>query len=134
VIYSQLVVVATSATTFSYWWYVVVPARRTELAKDKRDKADGKLGNYLDELKAEVNPVPGSSEVSQSGEIAKTRGRRFERWLLADWLSDSSDRKAAALPFLPRVSRYTLHKTEIVTIQVNHFCFRQSSIVVTTLF
>ena len=71
---------------------MLVPARRTELAKEKRDKSEGSLGNYLEELR----------EADSSATEGKVNEKGFERWLLRDWLSENSQKKAAALPFLPK--------------------------------
>ena len=91
-IYQQLTVIAASASAFSVWWLVLVPARRTELAKEKRDKSEGSLGNYLLELR-EADSAATEGAVNEKG---------FERWLMRDWLSEKSQKKAAALPFLPK--------------------------------
>jgi len=85
VIYKNLAVIGISAAAFGYWFNVLVPAKRTELSLDKRNQDDGALGNYLTELKED-----------------NTDARAAEKWLLADWLTDSNQRKAAALPFLPK--------------------------------
>jgi len=85
VIYKNLAVIGISAAAFGYWFNVLVPAKRTELSLDKRNQDDGALGNYLTELKED-----------------STDARAAEKWLLADWLTDSNQRKAAALPFLPK--------------------------------
>lgn len=72
-------------------WREVVPSKRTELARDKRG---GELGEELAALRAEDRAASGS--VLQGD-------KRLERWLLRDWLSEDNARKAAALPFLPKV-------------------------------
>jgi hypothetical protein len=121
VIFRQLGVMGLTGASFYFWWDVLVPARRTELAKEKRDKSEGGLGNYLDQLReadasAELQrqKINGATvklcDSSQEGDEtsaklvgeSKPRSRTFERWLLRDWLSEKSQEKAAALPFLPK--------------------------------
>ena len=120
----QLAVIAASAGSFYFWWAVLVPAKRTELSKDKRDRGEGSLGGYLQELRDADKAVAAAALASQfkspeeelvvraegSGEgevavavpVAVQDARTFERWLLRDWLSEQSQQKAAALPFLPK--------------------------------
>ena len=74
VIYQQLGVIAACGAVFAYYWNVIVPTKRTELAQDKRN---GALGEYLEELREEDQSVDGSLV---SGE------RKVERWLLNDWM------------------------------------------------
>jgi hypothetical protein len=85
VIYQNLAVVGLSAAAFGFWFNVLVPAKRTELSRDKRNQSEGALGSYLTVLKEDS---------------ASTRGA--EKWLLADWLTEKNQKKAAALPFLPK--------------------------------
>lgn len=89
---SQAVVVGVSAAAAAFWWQVLVPAKRTELSLDKRK---GEVGRYLNDLR-EVDEEAGGKVTSGD--------RKAERWLLRDWLSRKNQRKAAALPFLPKVS------------------------------
>ena len=96
IIYSQIAVIAASGGAAAFWWNVLVPARRTELALEKRNKEEGALGGYLEELR-EVDRT--AEDVDGESSIDK---RPFERWLLSDWLREKSQQKAAALPFLPK--------------------------------
>eukprot|EP00617_Octactis_speculum_P003008 CAMPEP_0185774068 /NCGR_PEP_ID=MMETSP1174-20130828/76590_1 /TAXON_ID=35687 /ORGANISM="Dictyocha speculum, Strain CCMP1381" /LENGTH=195 /DNA_ID=CAMNT_0028461069 /DNA_START=9 /DNA_END=596 /DNA_ORIENTATION=- len=90
VILSQLAVIGVSGAAAAVWWYVLVPAKRTELARDKRA---GPLNDYLEDLREEETRADGRSLEG---------GKKVERWLLSDWLSPDTTRKAAALPFLPK--------------------------------
>ena len=67
-----------------------MPAKRTELALDK---SKGELGEYLEELREE--------DAAAEGKLLDG-DRQLERWLLSDWLSPTTTKKAAALPFLPK--------------------------------
>ena len=113
VIYSQVAVMGVSGAAFYFWWSVLVPARRTALAKEKRDRDDGSLGGYLEELREEDRRVAAAALAATEGGLESgaavdgavgdvAQERVFERWLLRDWLSDQSQQKAAALPFLPK--------------------------------
>ncbi len=78
-----LLIVATTAIAAGYWWNVLIPDRRQELAISKRR---GDVKEYLDDLKE-----------------AETVGdKQLERWLLTDWLRDNKSAKPAALPFLKK--------------------------------
>jgi hypothetical protein len=78
-----LLIVATTAVAAGYWWNVLIPDRRQELAISKRR---GDVKEYLDDLKE-----------------AETVGdKQLERWLLTDWLRDNKSAKPAALPFLKK--------------------------------
>ena len=91
---SQLAVFGTVSAAAGYWWYELVPAKRSELAKAKRDKSEGSLGGYLEELRADEK---------------NTTDRRFEKWLLSDWLDEKRNaKKAAAIPFLGKVRNHIM--------------------------
>ena len=62
-----------------YWWNVVIPAKRTEVAKSKNR---GEIKEYLDDIRDDDD-------------------RNFERWFLSDWLNKSKN-KPAAIPFLKK--------------------------------
>ena len=62
-----------------YWWNVVIPAKRTEVAKSK---SRGEIKEYLEEIRDDDD-------------------RNFERWFLSDWLNKSKS-KPAAIPFLKK--------------------------------
>jgi len=62
-----------------YWWNVVIPAKRTEVAKSK---SRGEIKDYLEDIRADDD-------------------RGFERWFLSDWLNKSKN-KPAAIPFLKK--------------------------------
>ena len=66
-----------------YWWTVIVPQKRTEIALSKRN---GEIAEYLDNLR----------------EAGKEDGKRFERWLMSDWLNNKRSQKRGALPFLKK--------------------------------
>ncbi len=66
------------------WWTVVIPQKRTEVARSKRN---GEISEYLDELR----------EAGEDGD------KGFERWLMTDWLEKTpGSKKSAALPFLKK--------------------------------
>mmetsp|Transcript_66500 Transcript_66500/g.114296 ORF Transcript_66500/g.114296 Transcript_66500/m.114296 type:complete len:203 (-) Transcript_66500:275-883(-) len=108
VIYSQIVVIGASLSAFSFWWFVTVPNRRKELALEKRNKSEGSLGGYLDELRSEGTEVGDAATSESSAEGAAInnskplRSRAFEQWLFSDWLNQDSVNKERALPFLPK--------------------------------
>lgn len=78
----MLIVTALCVIAASYWWNVVIPDRRTELAISKRK---GEVKEYLDELR----------------ESEESSNRKAERWLFADWLK-AREAKPGALPFLKK--------------------------------
>ena len=107
---SELLVLAVIAVMTAYWWYVLVPGARVNLAVNKRT---GKLRDYLEELKADDD-------------------RKLERFFYQKWLakvdpetryllrdddedaSDDGSRADAANP--PRTKpRVSLADTEGVT-------------------
>ena len=62
-----------------YWWNVVIPTKRTEVAKSKNN---GEIKEYLDEIRDDDE-------------------KRFERWFLSDWLN-KNNKKSSAIPFLKK--------------------------------
>ncbi len=62
-----------------YWWNIVIPAKRTEVAKSKNR---GEIKEYLDDIRDDND-------------------RNFERWFLSDWLNKSKN-KPSAIPFLKK--------------------------------
>lgn len=152
VLVGDFAVLGVTLAATGYWWNVLVPAKRTELARDKRDKSEGALGGYLEDLRDEqrdqdsepaiddadssiddadslkklirlvviaemVNPGMFTYELRKGVVVpytlsaqaapfktssARGSSRSFERWLLADWLNSNNEKKAAALPFLPK--------------------------------
>ena len=119
---SELLVLAVIAVMTAYWWYVLVPGARVNLAVNKRT---GKLRDYLEELKADDD-------------------RKLERFFYQKWLakvdpetryllrdddedaSDDGSRAGAADP--PRTKpRVSLADTEGVTRDVGRRAWRISS-------
>ena len=62
---SELLVLAAIIAVTAYWWYVLVPGARVNLAVNKRT---GKLRDYLEELKADDD-------------------RKLERFFYQKWLA-----------------------------------------------
>ena len=60
---AQFAVLGVVSITVAYWWFVVVPAARINLAVNKNQ---GKLKTYLEELKQD--------------------GPKLERWFFTEWL------------------------------------------------
>lgn len=73
--------------TTSYWWNVIIPQKRTELAISK---SRGELNTLLEALE----------EPTDSGNTQT----KLHRWLLTDWLEQRRKRtpKPAAIPFLKK--------------------------------
>uniref|UniRef100_A0A0G4FKJ7 Uncharacterized protein n=1 Tax=Chromera velia CCMP2878 TaxID=1169474 RepID=A0A0G4FKJ7_9ALVE len=75
-----------SVVAWRIWDQEIVPQKRAELARSKRD---GEVRSYLDQL-----------ETAEGGE------RSVERWFFSDWLSrdkgDEKKKKPAAVPFLKK--------------------------------
>lgn len=90
ILLSQIAVIGVSGAAAAVWWYVLVPSERTNLARSKRT---GPLNDYLEDLR---------EEDARSNSSLFTGQKKVERWLLSDWLSPDTTRKAAALPFLPK--------------------------------
>lgn len=61
---AQFAVLGVVSITVAYWWFVVVPAARINLAVNKNQ---GKLKTYLEELKQDDS-------------------RKLERWFFTEWL------------------------------------------------
>lgn len=74
------------------WWNSVIPQKRTELAKSKRD---GDVKEYLDGLR----------EIGDSVDQSEDE-RGLEKWLFADWIrtadKERTGPKPGALPFLKK--------------------------------
>jgi hypothetical protein len=79
---SMVLITLLCAVAAAYWWNVVIPDRRAELAMSKRK---GEVKEYLDDLR----------EAEVLGE------RQAERWLFADWLRNR-EAKPGAIPFLKK--------------------------------
>jgi hypothetical protein len=65
VIQSEIGVLAVTSLMVAYWWFILVPGARVNLAVNKRS---GKLQKYLAELKADDS-------------------RPLQRWFYSSWLS-----------------------------------------------
>lgn len=75
------------------WWNSVIPQKRTELAKSKRE---GEVKEYIDGLR--------EMETATIEEDGKGE-RSLERWLFADWIRTANKQrqnKPGALPFLKK--------------------------------
>lgn len=74
-----------------FWWNIIIPQKRRELAISKS--------------RGEVNDLLSSLEESESSaEDKDSLGRSFQRWLFADWLQQRKKKEAkpAAIPFLKK--------------------------------
>ncbi len=101
---SQLWVLFAVGAMTAYWWYVLVPGARVNLAVNKRS---GKLRAYLEELKADDD-------------------RKLERFFYQKWLAkvdpetryllrDDPEEEGATAAESARVTKVTLGDTEGVT-------------------
>lgn len=72
-----LISVALIVTT-NYWWNVVIPAKRTEVALSK---SKGEIKEYLESIRDNDD-------------------KNLEQWFFTDWLTKS--KKSAAIPFLKK--------------------------------
>lgn len=73
--------------TSQVWWNSVIPTKREEVMKSKRQ---GEIKEYIDNLR---------------NESSQEESRGFERWLFTDWIRQANregGKKAAALPFLKK--------------------------------
>ena len=82
-------VTAVLAITTVYWWTVVIPQQRTNLAISKS--------------RGQVNQLLTSLEESKDTED-DNNNKAFQRWLFSDWLTQRIKRtpKPAAIPFLKK--------------------------------
>jgi len=89
----QLVALGAIGLTTGYWWFVLVPAARVNLAVNKKS---GRLAEYLAELKA-------------------SDGRQLERFVFEKWLSKVDPETRYLLRGEEGESRVSLSETEGVS-------------------
>ena len=76
---SMSIITAILVIVAAYWWNVVIPTKRKEVAISKRT---GEIKEYLDDIR-------------------DSDDKGFERWFLSDWLNNTKN-KPAAIPLLKK--------------------------------
>jgi hypothetical protein len=76
---SMSIITFSLAVVALYWWNVVIPTKRKEVALSK---SRGEIRDYLDDIR-------------------ENNDKSFERWFLTDWLNQTKN-KPAAIPFLKK--------------------------------